>query len=233
MPAKPLTQEQLEDAARLSAFFKEWQRARKDAQLPSSQIDAAHELGFGQSALSQYLRGDIPLNVPAGVKFAKLLGKRLEEISPQLASKFTHFVSEVDFVVLDDRANMTLVELKSHAPGKKSIPRPKAEKSIAHELPSGLPDYVLSAVSAVLGAYHNKAPREVFDGISALLSAKITPHTAKSGKDETATKGAPRSRLTDEANRAKDATKSHLATRSEGARGTEEGERKHRRHKGH
>lgn len=231
MPAKPLTPEQLEDAARLSAFFKEWQRARKDARLPSSQIEAAHELEFGQSALSQYLRGDIPLNLPAAVKFSKLLGKRVEEISPSIANKFAHMVSDSDFVLFE-RADMVVGKLKTHTPGAKSK-QSKAEKSTPHELPDGLPDYVLSAVSAVLAAYQNDAPREVFDGISALLSANVTPHTAKSGKDETATKRAPKGRLTDEANRAKDATKSHLATRSEGARAEERGERQTRRHKGH
>lgn len=237
MPAKPLTPEQLEDAARLRALFKAWQRERKDAGQPSSQIHAGHELGFGQSALSQYLRGDIPLNIPAAVKFSKLLGKKMEEFAPGLATKFVAFASDADFVFVDERADMHVVELKAHSPGMKSkqSSRSKAGKSSTHEIPVDLPDYVLTAIDAVLDAYHNESPREVFDGISALLKAQNLAHTGKVNspvQDETARKRPPTSRLTDEANRAKDATKSHLATRSGGTGGKEE-EGKHRRYKGH
>ena len=53
MPAKPLTAEQKEDAARLKEFFKAWQASMRDAGKPVSQDAAAAKLGFGQSALSQ------------------------------------------------------------------------------------------------------------------------------------------------------------------------------------
>ena len=53
MPALPLSDEQLADAARLKTLFQEWQRSRKENNLPHSQEAAAAALGFGQSALTQ------------------------------------------------------------------------------------------------------------------------------------------------------------------------------------
>lgn len=85
MPALPLSDEQLADAARLKTLFQEWQRSRKENNLPHSQEAAAAALGFGQSALTQYLNGKIPLNVTAGVKLANLLGVTLCDFSPALA----------------------------------------------------------------------------------------------------------------------------------------------------
>ncbi|MGK5080488.1 LexA family transcriptional regulator [Janthinobacterium sp. HLX7-2] len=85
MPALPLSSEQLADAARLKALFQEWQRSRKESNLPHSQEAAASALGFGQSALTQYLNGRIPLNVAAGVKLGNLLGVSLSDFSPALA----------------------------------------------------------------------------------------------------------------------------------------------------
>lgn len=115
MPAKPLTPEQLEDAARLDAFFKEWQRMRKQRGEKSSQMDAAQELGFNQSALSQYLKGNIPLNLSALTKFAELLDRKPEEISPALASKFVAMASQADYLMYDSSGNLlTVDEAKAH-----------------------------------------------------------------------------------------------------------------------
>lgn len=96
MPALPLSAEQLADAAKLKGLFKEWQHSRKESNLPHSQEAAASALGFGQSALTQYLNGRIPLNVTAGIKFANLLGVSLAEFSPTLAEeaeKIAHAVA--------------------------------------------------------------------------------------------------------------------------------------------
>lgn len=87
MPAQPLTPEQKADAERLHARFKAWQQDQKDRKLPSSQAEAASRLEFGQSALSQYLQGRIPLNVKTLAKFCTLLGCEPEEISPSLAAE--------------------------------------------------------------------------------------------------------------------------------------------------
>ncbi len=96
MPAKPLTPEQLEDAARLRALFKHWQQEQKALRRPASQMEAAEQLGFGQSALSQYLRGEIPLNVRTAMKFARLLGTKIEEFSPDLASQLLQLATSAD-----------------------------------------------------------------------------------------------------------------------------------------
>lgn len=85
MPAKELTIPQKQDAARLKLKFDAWKLRRKQEGLPASQEDAAASLGFGQSALSQYLRGDIPLNPNAAEKFAKLLGCNVADFSPDIA----------------------------------------------------------------------------------------------------------------------------------------------------
>jgi transcriptional regulator with XRE-family HTH domain len=87
MPAKELTASQKQDAARLKVKFDAWKSRRKEQKLPSSQEDAAASLGFGQSALSQYLRGDIPLNPSAAEKFAKLLGCNVADFSPDIATE--------------------------------------------------------------------------------------------------------------------------------------------------
>ncbi|CAJ0895754.1 LexA repressor [Ralstonia mannitolilytica] len=87
MPAQPLTPEQKADAERLHARFKAWQQDQKDRKLPSSQAEAASRLEFGQSALSQYLQGRIPLNVKTLAKFCTLLGCEPEDISPSLAAE--------------------------------------------------------------------------------------------------------------------------------------------------
>jgi len=87
MPAQPLTPEQKADADRLRTRFAAWQQQQKDRKQPSSQAEAAARLEFGQSALSQYLQGRIPLNVKALAKFCDLLGCAPAEISPNLAAE--------------------------------------------------------------------------------------------------------------------------------------------------
>lgn len=101
MAAKPLTDDQKADAARLKQLFSEWQRQRKSAGEASSQESAAEILGFGQSALSQYLLGKIPLNPEVLSKFAKLMGRDMTDISPSLASKMISMVSP-SLIILDE-----------------------------------------------------------------------------------------------------------------------------------
>lgn len=86
MPAKPLTPEQKEDAARLKSYFKIWQEGMRAQGTPVSQDAAAARLGFGQSALSQYLNGVIPLNGQVLAKFAQLLEVPTGDISPSVAA---------------------------------------------------------------------------------------------------------------------------------------------------
>lgn len=96
MPAKPLTDEQKADASRLKQLFSDWQKQRKKAGEASSQEAAAELLGFGQSALSQYLMGKIPLNPEVLSKLAKLLGRDMADISPGLASKMLAMVAPLN-----------------------------------------------------------------------------------------------------------------------------------------
>lgn len=85
MPANPLSPAALAEASKLKSLFLEWQATQKQNKKESSQQYAAHELGFGQSAMSQYLNGGIPLNVDAAVAFAKLIGVKIDEFSPSVA----------------------------------------------------------------------------------------------------------------------------------------------------
>ncbi|WLE58368.1 helix-turn-helix domain-containing protein [Burkholderia plantarii] len=87
MPAKTLTLAQLKDAARLRQCFQIWKHAQESAGLPSTQQYAAEQLGFGQSALSQYLRGAIPLNMRVVMKLASVFGCAPEDISPTIAAE--------------------------------------------------------------------------------------------------------------------------------------------------
>ncbi|KQW97123.1 hypothetical protein ASC94_10040 [Massilia sp. Root418] len=95
MPALPLSDEQLAEAAKLKFLFQKWQKERRDAGLPSSQEAACEDLPFGQSALAQYLNGKIPLNVDAGIKLANLLGAQLADFSPTLADQAAKFAEAV------------------------------------------------------------------------------------------------------------------------------------------
>lgn len=99
MPAQPLTNEQLEDAARLKQLFLNWQDRRRSAHHPASQEAVSELLGFNQSATSQYLNGKIPLNVAAATKFASVFGCSIADFSASLAvqaSTIAAAVSQTD-----------------------------------------------------------------------------------------------------------------------------------------
>ncbi len=80
MPAKPLTPEQQDDAQRLMAIFEE-HKTRHGL----TQAALADDLGYSvQSSVSQYLKGKIPLNMEAAVKFARRFGCRVSAFSPSI-----------------------------------------------------------------------------------------------------------------------------------------------------
>lgn len=87
MPAKELTQEQREDAQRLRSLFKAWQADQGAAGHRATQEELAELLGFGQSAISQYLNGKIPLNPDAASRFASLMGCGVSAFSPAIAGQ--------------------------------------------------------------------------------------------------------------------------------------------------
>lgn len=86
MPALPLTAEQKEDAARLKQLFLRWKEERKSCGEPATQDFFSDLVGFGQSAVSQYLNGKIPLNPHAAAKFSKALGCQISDFSQSVAS---------------------------------------------------------------------------------------------------------------------------------------------------
>lgn len=80
MPAKPLTPEQKEDAAKLMQIFE-----KHKAKHGLTQALLADDLGYSvQSSVSQYLKGKIPLNVEAAMKFAKRFGCSVSDFSPSI-----------------------------------------------------------------------------------------------------------------------------------------------------
>lgn len=127
MPAKPLSAIQRADATRLKAFFKMWQLAKKKKGEPWSQEDVSDEFEFGQSALSQYLNGNIPLNADVLLKFSRVLGVPPASISPSIveheqkrASTWTS-VKAVNFASADassDRSGLKKVGVQKKKPGK-------------------------------------------------------------------------------------------------------------------
>lgn len=77
---KPLEQWQREDAARL---FSLWEAKHP---MPQEVFGSQYSIG-GQSVVSQYLNGKIPLNLTVAVKFADALSVDIDEISPTLAKQ--------------------------------------------------------------------------------------------------------------------------------------------------
>ena len=86
MPAQPLSEEQKADAARLRKAFSEHQAKLRKVGLPWTQEALADQLGFGQSALNQYLNGKIPLNAAALYKFCLVLVVEPASISPAIVA---------------------------------------------------------------------------------------------------------------------------------------------------
>lgn len=89
MPAKPLTDEQKQDAARLKAIFEN--RKREDPSLTQEALAYLCDWKT-QGAVSQYMLGRVPLNLPALLKFSKALEVHPREISPKLSQQVADFV---------------------------------------------------------------------------------------------------------------------------------------------
>lgn len=95
MPAQPLSPHQLEEARLLKQAFRIWQTQRRAAGEDSSQEWAADKLGFGQSALNQYLNGKIPLNADAATKLAQLVGVSVRDFSSSIADEIDAMLGRV------------------------------------------------------------------------------------------------------------------------------------------
>ncbi|MCY1360467.1 HTH-type transcriptional regulator PrtR [compost metagenome] len=84
-----------EEAARLKAAY----RARKKVDPSLTQELIAHTFNWsGQSAVSQYMNGHIPLNLQALLGFASLLGVHPSSISPRLVPPNSELAVAIDEV---------------------------------------------------------------------------------------------------------------------------------------
>lgn len=79
-PSKKIEQWQQEDAGRLSALFKSKSR------LSQAEFGAQYEIG-SQGMVWQYLSGRRPLNIKAAGAFARGLGVKIEDFSPEIAKQ--------------------------------------------------------------------------------------------------------------------------------------------------
>jgi len=74
-----MTELDIEAAKRLRRI---WDQKRKE--LGFTQETASERIGIGQSTVSQYLRGTVPLGIEATLKFSYFLGVDPREIRPDL-----------------------------------------------------------------------------------------------------------------------------------------------------
>ncbi|QEY15489.1 XRE family transcriptional regulator [Cellvibrio sp. KY-GH-1] len=74
---RELSPAELEIAQRAMAHF---QRCKKDNGLTQSKL--ADAVGMSQSAIGQYLNGEIPFNLPALILLAKEFGCTLQDLDP-------------------------------------------------------------------------------------------------------------------------------------------------------
>ena len=131
MPAKPLTEEQLQDARRLSEAF---DRA-KDRDPSLTQESLAHSCGWKtQGTVSQYMRGKIPLNMAALLKFCEALQSMPEEISPQIAEKLK--ITSLDRAI--SAANLANLKAKASL-GKSEVSSPDPLLSPSSDSKSSAP----------------------------------------------------------------------------------------------
>lgn len=118
MPALPLSPEQKEDARRLFRLYEKWKSDQRQAGARASQEMVAAALGFAsQSAVSQYMKGGIPLNQDAVAKFAKFFSVSPTEISPTISAQMTTIVEALvgDITDTSDHAPIRLVDAKASA----------------------------------------------------------------------------------------------------------------------
>lgn len=88
MKKKPLTPEQLADAARLKAIFE-----NKKKELGLSQETLAERMGMGQSGIAQLLNGSNAIGPSHAAKLAKILRVSVDDFSPSIASEIKEMYS--------------------------------------------------------------------------------------------------------------------------------------------
>lgn len=107
------------EASKLKAIY----QARKAADPTLTQETIAERAGWtGQSVVSQYLNGRIPLNLPALLKFALILNFSPDEVSPRLASQLSLAARNDDRPRQNQRSTNT-------------APEPLTQQAVAQEPP--------------------------------------------------------------------------------------------------
>ncbi|MFP2768070.1 LexA family transcriptional regulator [Oceanisphaera sp. KMM 10153] len=87
MKRRPLSDAEKADAERLKSIYNRRKRELAGSGVRLTQEELASRCGWaGQSAVSQYLNGRVPLNIEAVMKFARELGVEVADISPNLAN---------------------------------------------------------------------------------------------------------------------------------------------------
>ena len=135
MPALPLSTEQKEDAKRLEGAWLAYKQKTPGA----SQKKIADFFGFkSQSSVSQYVKGDIPLNIPVLKKFCDFFGVRPSEISPRLAAEIAGLSESVAESSQDAQMMAVLRQLD---PEKKEMLIKMATGLIAPSIPMSSENY--------------------------------------------------------------------------------------------
>ncbi|CAB5220223.1 HTH_XRE domain containing protein [uncultured Caudovirales phage] len=100
---RALTQEEVQDTQRLQAVWDTVAMTRK-----ITQKEASVAFGFkNQSAISQYLKGRIPLNMQTAAKFSQYLQVPLTEISPRFSQSATQLNSASFAFSLKEQLNVS------------------------------------------------------------------------------------------------------------------------------
>jgi len=90
MKKKPLTPDQLADAARLKAIFES-----KKKELGLSQETLAERMGMGQSGIAQLLNGSNAIGPSHAARLAKILRVSVDDFSPSIASEIKDMFSSL------------------------------------------------------------------------------------------------------------------------------------------
>lgn len=94
---KPLTNDEMADAARLKSLF-----TLRKGEKGFSQEDLAHYLGVGQSAVNQILNGTNRLNVKTASDIARFLSVPVDHFSPALAKEIREMSMSVESLSASD-----------------------------------------------------------------------------------------------------------------------------------
>lgn len=140
---RELTAEEKAEANRLSAAWESYKRANKGA----SQGWLGEVSGIGsQSAVGQYLRGILPLNLEALLSICKQINADPQKISPRLTASIEMIASRgdakndsVDAAALERFQRLVYIYWRSTETGQKQILRmaESVEIEISDEQPEG------------------------------------------------------------------------------------------------